>query len=258
MRNRVHSILITTFVTCLHVLLAWGLMQIPFNTLEFDEISNLQMVEVNLGVEAPSVEVAPEPEPEPEPEPVVKEEITTTEVPEPVADLVKEEPKIEPPPKVEPPKKKPEPKPKKVEKKPKEKKEVKVAKKAEKPTASQGKPTAEGPIGKENGVAGSSATQGNGHTNASLGAGYGKAMVGRCSDISDEADDEGSVKLKVAVAESGKASSVEVIGPSGIKRLDNQAKRIASSHIYSPARSNGKAVAGLVIFTMNFKCGSAA
>lgn len=133
-----------------------------------------------------------------------------------------------------------------------------LAKFCKKLTASQGKPTAEGPIGKENGVAGSSATQGNGHTNASLGAGYGKAMVGRCSDISDEADDEGSVKLKVAVAESGKASSVEVIGPSGIKRLDNQAKRIASSHIYSPARSNGKAVAGLVIFTMNFKCGSAA
>lgn len=95
-------------------------------------------------------------------------------------------------------------------------------------------------------------------TKASLGAGYGSSMTGACSDLSDEADDEGRVKLKVTVDERGKAKNVQILSSSGVKRLDNQAKRIAQSHTYSPAKSDGKAVAGDVVFTMDFKCGNAA
>lgn len=101
-------------------------------------------------------------------------------------------------------------------------------------------------------------SQANSTTAASLGAGYGSAMKGACSDISDEADDEGRVTLKVSVNEQGRAQNVQIVSPSDVKRLNNQAKRIASNHIYSPGKSNGQPVASDVVFTINFKCGNAA
>ena len=252
MQRNILSFGATLFVIILHILLGWGLSKLSFNHLEFEDIGNLQMVEVNLGVEAPAV-VESIPEPEPEVAEEVKEEIITAETKEPTPDLVKpiEKPKQE---------KKEKPKPKKVEPKvQKEKaKPEKVAKKTENTTIATNKNATTAPIGNANGVAGSNSTQGNAKTSATLGAGYGKAMTGRCSDISDEADDAGSVKLQVNISESGKATEVEIVSSSGIKRLDNQAKRMASSHTYSPARANGKAVSGQVTFTIHFKCGNAA
>ncbi|MGX2957269.1 energy transducer TonB [Ursidibacter arcticus] len=256
MQRNIISVGSTLFVITLHLLLGWGLSKLTFNHLEFEDIGNLQMVEVNLGVESPKVEEdIPEPEPEPEVIEDIKEEIITVKTPDPVPDLVKpvEKPKPEK-------KEKPKPKPKKSEPKvQKEKvKPEKVAKKTENNTLGTAANTITAPAGNANGVAGSTSTQGNAKTSATLGAGYGKAMTGRCSDISDEADDEGSVKLQVSISESGKATEVEIVSSSGIKRLDNQAKRMASSHTYSPARANGKAVSGQVTFTIHFKCGNAA
>ncbi|WP_424405985.1 energy transducer TonB [Pasteurella sp. PK-2025] len=253
MKNRLHSFIVVLSVACVHLLLAWGLSKITLqNDYEFEEtLGNLQMVEVALGVEAPS---APEPEPETPPDsPPPVEEIVSTQVNEEVADIVKPEPTPEPEkPKPAPPK--PKPKPKKVEKKV-EKKVQSKEKKSEKSTALAGNNQ---PIGNPNGSPTSTSTQGNAATSAALGAGYGRSMKGQCSDISNEADDAGKVGLKVIISETGKASQVDIISSSGIKRLDNQAKRMASSHIYSPAKQNGKAVVGSVSFNIVFKCGAAA
>lgn len=248
---------VVSAVVALHLLLAWGIAQIPLHNLEFEEVGNLQMVEVNLGVEAPAPPSEPEPIPEPEPEPPPpppQQEIVTTEVKNEPVDIMKEppKPKEKPKPKKEPPKPK-----EKVEKKPQTKPAVaqQSAKKSEKVTAST---ATDQPIGNPKGIAGSQSTQGNSSVSASLGAGFGRAMRGKCSDISDEADDEGTVGLKVTISESGKASEVEVISSSGIKRLDNQAKRMASGHTYSPAKANGKPTVGSVTFNIVFKCGAAA
>lgn len=266
-QNRTHSIAVVTVVIAFHLLLGWGIGQIPLQKLTFEEIGNLQMVEVNLGVEAaasetetlvesvsvpePESEIQPEPEPQPEPP---KQEIVTTEVKNDPVDIVKTPPK---PKSVEKPKPKKEPpKPKeKVEKKPPKEKPSQVAKNSGKATASL---ASDQPIGSPKGIAGSTSTQGNSTVNASLGAGFGRSMKGSCSDISNEAEDKGTVGMKVLVSETGKAANVEIISSSGIKRLDNQAKRSAKSHIYSPAKANGKPVQAYVQFNFVFNCGAAA
>ena len=112
--------------------------------------------------------------------------------------------------------------------------------------------------GNPNGSQGRKSEIGNAKVDASLGAGYGNAMRGRCSDISDESDDMGSVKLKVIIGINGKATQVEILSSSGIKRLDNQATRMASGHIYQPAKLNGDTIVGSVIFSIHFKCGATA
>lgn len=253
MQNRVQSIVVVAFVSLFHLLLAWGMVHIPLQReYEFEDLGNLQMVEVNLGVPAPA---EPEPEPLPEPEPIPEEkpqEIITTEVKEEPADIVKEEPKPEPK-EVPKPKEKPKPKPKEPPK-PKPKAEKKPEVKST--TANAGASGSNQPIGDPRGREGSSSTQGNSHTSATLGAGFGRSMRGQCSDISNDADDHGTVGLKVTISETGKALNVEVVSSSGTKRLDNQAKRMASSHTYSPAKTNGKAVSGSVSFNIVFKCGS--
>ncbi len=93
--------------------------------------------------------------------------------------------------------------------------------------------------------------------NASLGAGFGLSMGGKCSSVSDDADDEGEVKVRVIIAPNGEAKEVVILSSSGIKRLDRQAKKIAKSHRFQPARKNGKAVEGSVVFTIHFQCGNA-
>ncbi|MDO4698370.1 MAG: TonB family protein [Pasteurellaceae bacterium] len=249
MQNRVQSIVVVVFVSLFHFLLAWGIAHIPLKSeYEFEDLGNLQMVEVNLGVPTPP-EPAPLPEPEPIPEEKPQDIITTAAKDEPV-DIIKEVPKLLPP--KEAPKLKEKPKPKE---KPKLKIEKKsdVAKKTEKVITSQG---TNQPIGDPRGREGSTSTQGNSHTSATLGAGFGRSMKGQCSDISNDADDHGTVGLKVTISDTGKAVNVEVISSSGTKRLDNQAKRMASSHTYSPAKANGKAVVGTVTFNIVFKCGS--
>ncbi|QGM80992.1 energy transducer TonB [Otariodibacter oris] len=257
MKSKLNTLSIIAIVSLLHILLGWSMSRMNFDFIQFEELGNLQMVEVNLGVEPQPQEEMIEPDTKPEITPP-KEEIITQEVKEP-ADLVKEEPKKDAPPpkKVETPK----PKPKIVEKKqpkPKPPKQAPKQQMVKKKSSNVENTKSNLPVGNANGREGSSSTQGNSNTNAALGAGYGKAMIGRCSDISDEADDQGSVKLGVTINESGKATNVDILSSSGIKRLDNQAKRMASSHTYSPAKANGKAVVGKVEFSINFKCGNAA
>ncbi|WP_238138385.1 MULTISPECIES: energy transducer TonB [Glaesserella] len=244
------------FVTLIHLGLAYSLSRLSWerNLDLFGDLENLQMIEVNLGSEVP-IEVKTESEPEPE---VVKapEEILSSDMPKPTqADLAKKPEAPEKPKLVKEIKKVPE----KVVKKPEKKKEPKP--KAEKPKAEKtvvASQSTNAPQGHQNGVEGSKSTVGNAKVDASLGAGYGSAMRGRCSDISDESDDVGSVKLKVTIGTNGKASHVEILSSSGIKRLDNQASRMASGHHYQPAKINGSAVVGSVIFTIHFKCGAAA
>ncbi|QIM63912.1 hypothetical protein A1D29_07875 [Pasteurellaceae bacterium Orientalotternb1] len=267
-QNRTYSIVVVTTVAAFHLLLGWGIAQIPLQKLTFEEIGNLQMVEVNLGVEAatsevetvvesvsiPEPEVMPEiqPEPEPLPQDPPQQEIVTTDAKNEPVDIVKTPPKLveKPTPKKEPPKPK-----KKAEKKPPKEKTPQVAKNSGKAAVS---PSSNQPIGSPKGIAGSTSTQGNSSVSASLGAGFGRSMKGSCSDISNEAEDKGTVGMKVLVSETGKAANVEIISSSGIKRLDNQAKRSAKSHIYNPAKENGKPVQAYVQFNFVFNCGTAA
>lgn len=269
MQNRVQSIVVVAFVSLFHLLLAWGIAQIPLKSdYEFEDLGNLQLVEVNLGMPESAPEPAPEPEPLPE-EPIPEEkpqEIITTEVKNEPVDIIKEEPKPKEKPKEKPkPKEKLKPKeqPKSKEKtqlkeKPKSESKSQTAKSVGKATTSHvaSTPGSNQPVGDPRGKEGSSSTQGNSHTSATLGAGFGRSMKGQCSDISDEADDQGTVGLKVTISETGKAVNVDIVSSSGTKRLDNQAKRMASSHTYTPAKMNGKAVVGSVTFNIVFKCGS--
>lgn len=265
MQNRVQSIVVVAFVSLFHLLLAWGIAQIPLKSdYEFEDLGNLQLVEVNLGMPESAPEPAPEPEPLPE-EPIPEEkpqEIITTEVKNEPVDIIKEEPKPKEKPKEKPkpkeklkPKEQPKPKPKE---KPKSESKSQIAKSVGKATTSHvaSTPGSNQPVGDPRGKEGSSSTQGNSHTSATLGAGFGRSMKGQCSDISDEADDQGTVGLKVTISETGKAVNVDIVSSSGTKRLDNQAKRMASSHTYTPAKMNGKAVVGSATFNIVFKCGS--
>ncbi|QLB12123.1 outer membrane transport energization protein TonB [Bisgaardia hudsonensis] len=252
--SRISSFFIILVVLFLHLILGWLLAQASFQKVKIDDfLETLQMVEVNLGVPESSPIIEEEIKIE-EPElPKPQQEVIATKV-ETEADIVNKLEPVKPEEEKKPPK--PKPKPKKVEKKVKAPIKKDIVKKVEKSNVNQTAPN--GPVGQANGVKGSQSTQGNGNKNASLGAGYGNAMRGVCSDLSDEADDEGRVKLKVTISENGKAQNVQVISSSGIKRLDNQAKRIASNHTYSPAKLNGKAVVADVVFSINFKCGNAA
>ncbi len=213
-------------------------------------IENLQMVEVNLGNETPTEAQS---SPSTEPETIeIPTQILSTEATDGIqADLAK---KVKEPEKPKPERKKTSEKSvKKVEKRKDSAQNAKVEKSSSanqaKSVHSQGNP---------NGSQGSKSESGNAKVDASLGAGYGNAMRGRCSDISDESDDIGSVKLKVTIGINGKATQVEILSSSGIKRLDNQASRMASGHIYQPAKLNGNTIVGSVIFNIHFKCGAAA
>ncbi|AMW16176.1 TonB family protein [Glaesserella parasuis] len=249
--NRFYNISIFLSVTLVHIGLAYTISQLSWDRdlNHFGDLENLQMVEVNLGSEEP-IEVKSESEPEVTQEP---EQILSTEVADvSQADLVKKG-------------EKPEVKVKKEIKKSPEKLTKKVEKNKElSPKAHSDKKTNTSQVaqnhqqGNQNGVEGSKSVTGNAKVDASLGAGYGNAMRGRCSDISDESDDVGSVKLKVTIGTNGKATNVEILSSSGIKRLDNQASRMASGHTYQPAKINNSAVVGSVIFSIHFKCGAAA
>lgn len=228
----------------------------------------------------------PEPtnQPEPTPDSLPPQQIITTEVKADKVDLIKAEAK---------PKPKEKPKPQEVRKEKPKKEPIKPKEVVEKkPAPPKNKVVRSEPYiakrsvsasqktgvsahiadssGKPNGIVSNTSSQGNSNvnsantvstalpTNASLGAGFGSAMRGSCSNMSNEADDEGKVGLKVTVSESGQATNVEITSSSGINRLDNQAKRMASSHRYSPAKANGRAVSGTVTFSIVFKCGNAA
>ncbi|WP_176670078.1 energy transducer TonB [Mannheimia granulomatis] len=236
---------------------------------------SIQMVEVKLGSAKSQVEVSSPPPVIKEPAPVIDspppesgaEVITTVKSPLPKADFI-----LKPAPKLA--QEKPKPvvhKSEKIKTAKITKVENKQAKKRDKPasyssTAHSGEkrgianasPNAFQEEGNPLGKAGSNSAQGNSHVNASLGAGYGQTLTGRCSELSDEADDQGSVQVLVSLAPTGQATQVDLLSSSGIKRLDNQAKRIAQAHTYSPARINGKAVEGNVRFTIHFKCGASA
>ncbi|MDG6881904.1 TonB family C-terminal domain [Phocoenobacter uteri] len=186
----------------------------------------------------------------PEPKPI--EKVMATEVKTAVADLQKEQPKkkkvekvekIKPLNKVEKPHKKEKVKTK-VPKKTATKKQANVSKTAHRGSGNQ---TRQGEVGGA-GVGKS--------TGAGLGAGYGSTLTGQCSDLSDDADDNGSVYLSVRIAANGKANAVSVLKSSGIKRLDRQALKIAQKHRYQPAIRNGQPVEGEVKFKMHFQCGN--
>ena len=213
-------------------------------------MENLQMVEVNLGNEAPT-EIQSNPSAEPEAI-EIPTQILSTEVTNVIqADL---EQKVKEPEKPKPERKKASEKNvKKVEKR----KDLVQNSKVEK-NISANQATSVHSKGNPNGSQGRKSEIGNAKVDASLGAGYGNAMRGRCSDISDESDDMGSVKLKVIIGINGKATQVEILSSSGIKRLDNQATRMASGHIYQPAKLNGNTIVGSVIFSIHFKCGATA
>lgn len=216
----------------------------------FGGMENLQMVEVNLGNETPT-EIQSNPSAEPEAI-EIPTQILSTEVTNVIqADL---EQKVKEPEKPKPERKKASEKNvKKVEKR----KDLVQNSKVEK-NISANQAASVHSKGNPNGSQGRKSEIGNAKVDASLGAGYGNAMRGRCSDISDESDDMGSVKLKVIIGINGKATQVEILSSSGIKRLDNQATRMASGHIYQPAKLNGNTIVGSVIFSIHFKCGATA
>lgn len=236
---------------------------------------SIQMVEVKLGSAQPQAEASPPPSvmedpvtvPNTPPARSEAEVITAVKSPLPKADLM-----------LKPPQKLAQEKPKPVVRKLEKPKTEKIAKTENKQAKRRDKSVSSSSTvhsgekrgvantsqnsfqeqGNPQGKAGSNSTQGNSQINASLGAGYGQALTGRCSELSDEADDQGSVQVLVSLAPNGRATQVNLLSSSGIKRLDNQAKRIAQAHTYSPARFNGKAVEGSVRFTIHFKCGASA
>lgn len=240
-----HFFIILT-VSLIHLGVAYSISRLSWdkNMDLFGELKNLQMIEVNLGVEEPVAVNAPlEPKISEPPEEILNTAVKDVTQ----ADLAK---------KLAAPEKKPSPKevkksPEKITKKNEKKKDGSSTDKSNHTQRSnqQGNP---------NGIEGSKSTDGNSKVDASLGAGYGSAMRGRCSDISDESDDVGSVKLKVTIGANGKATNVEILSSSGIKRLDNQASRMATGHTYQPAKINGNAIVGSVTFNIHFKCGAAA
>lgn len=246
MKRVFYHFFIVLVVSLIHLGVAYSISRFSWdkNLALFGEVKNLQMIEVNLGVEE-SVTVNASSEPKIAEPP---EEILNTAVKDMTqADLA---------PKLAAPKKKPPPK--EVKKTPEKIMKKRETKKDVSPTNKSSRTSQPNQQGNPNGIDGSKSTNGNAQVDASLGAGYGNAMRGRCSDISDESDDVGSVKLKVTIGTNGKATNVEILSSSGIKRLDNQASRMATGHTYQPAKINGNTIVGSVTFNIHFKCGAAA
>lgn len=284
MKNKIYVLLVIAVVVVLHLWLGWCIHQLsirpPLMPQSF--ANQLQMVEVNLGMPPSSIadeSIVPDPTvslTEPEPEISVEPELSTDPIlaveQTQLADVV--QPKVVKPivRNVEPIKPKTPPKPKiKPTEKPKKTPQSQKTQKEAKPTASKTKVVAkngqvksksgnlsqerQGEVGDMRGKAESPSTKGNSAVSASLGAGYGNAMRGQCSDLSDSEEDAGQVKLMVQIDERGKATSVSVVTSSGIKRLDNQAKRMALGHRFQAGKINGKAVASSLVFTIHFTCG---
>lgn len=246
MKRSFYHFFIILAVSLIHLGVAYSISRFSWdkNLAFFGGLKNLHMIEVNLGVEESlTVNTPLKPKIAEPPE----EFLNTT-----VKDVTQSNlaPKLAVP-KKKPPSKEVKKAPEKIMKKHETKKDVSPTNKSSR---------TQQPIqqGNPNGINGSKSTYGNAKVDASLGAGYGNAMRGRCSDISDESDDVGSVKLKVTIGANGKAINVEILSSSGIKRLDNQASRMATGHTYQPAKINGNTIVGSVTFNIHFKCGAAA
>ncbi len=257
-KNKLNSIFIVFIVILVHLLLLYGLLNLKQNK-SSSKYGSLQMVEVSFALSKPPVKkeiVKPE-----EPKKIKEKILTSKAQKDKPVDIIK---KVKKKKKKKIVKKKPKKKKKKIVKKKVVKKPKKIVKrKVEKKVVEKKIVKKEESVDKVIGDGGKSLNQnakktnGNSKVGATLGAGFGFALKGQCSSSSDDADDYGDVKVRVIISKTGRAKEVQILNSSGIRRLDRQAKKIARRHIYSPARKNGKAVEGSVVFTIHFVCGNA-
>ncbi len=70
---------------------------------------------------------------------------------------------------------------------------------------------------------------------------------------SRQAGEEGDVVLEIRVTAKGRVDAVQVITSSGFSRLDEAAIRAAQSARFTPAQSDGRAVASTARLTLTFK-----
>ncbi len=70
---------------------------------------------------------------------------------------------------------------------------------------------------------------------------------------SRQAGEEGDVVLEIRVTAKGRVDAVQVIASSGFPRLDEAAIRAAQSARFTPAQSDGRAVASTARLTLTFK-----